>query len=401
MKTESWPDGIELKNRWNALQKRLTDGGIDGALFYQNADLLYLCGTTQAEAVFIPKIGEPLVFAREPKERAQAEAPWTDVLAMPGSSELGVVLRERSDCEVSVVGLELDVLPVALFHRMQARSLKGFKLVDVSEHIKNVRAVKTDFEIAMIRRAAEDMAEVYASAPEILAEGVSEVELEGRLISLARGKGHQGIIRCRGFNMELFFGHVLSGKNGLMCSKVQSPTGGMGVHPGMGQGASMKNIEPNELVSVDMCGAFGGYISDQTRLFYTGRIPEEINGIYALLLELVREIEAYIRPGITAGDVYDRCFAVAEEKGLADGFMGLGKHRCPFVGHGIGVELDEWPPLARGNRIELKEKMVFAFEPRVFVSDVGVIGLEDTYVLTQDGPERLTPADRAITEVIL
>ena len=174
-----------------------------------------------------------------------------------------------------------------------------------------------------------------------------------------------------------------------MHANLASPTGGLGVGPGFGQGAGNKRIGRDELVSVDLCGCHGGYISDMTRLYFTGPIPALLNDIYGRLLDILDELLDFIRPGRTGGEIYDHSFQLAEKHGGATGFMNQAGPVCPFIGHGIGLELDEWPVLARGAKAPLAAGMTFALEPRIFAPDLGVVGIEDTYLLTESGQNRL------------
>lgn len=382
-----WPTLNELKGRWSKLQFLMAEHGLEGALFLQNADLIYVCGTTQAEAVFLPRVGQPLLLARPPLERVQSEAPWAMVQPMPTRSQLGETLRRYVDRPLNLLGLELDVLPVDYFRRLAKDALPDFDLVDVSPMIRQARVIKSPFEIQMMRQSALELDAAFQAAPGIISPGITEVELESRMVAILRGKGHQGLIRCRGLNMEIFFGHVLSGPSGLIPAKVASPTGGQGIDPGSGQGASLRPIGPHELVSIDLCGTYGAYITDQTRLFYTGPVPAALQDLYARLLAMLDDLVAYIRPGVPAGQVYDQAFALAAKQRLGEGFMTLGGTVCPFIGHGIGLELDEWPALAKGAKMPLSAGMTFALEPRVFVPGLGVVGLENTYHLTENGPE--------------
>ncbi|MEW5723008.1 MAG: Xaa-Pro peptidase family protein [Thermodesulfobacteriota bacterium] len=394
-----WPDRNELEDRGRRLQELLSPAGWDGALLLQNADLLYFCGTTQAEAVFIPAEGEPLVLARPPFDRCRSETTLPKVAAMPRWPDLGKVLEDHAGRPLAALGLELDVMAVNFFHRLAEAALNGLETPDVSPLVHRVRAIKSEYELSQMRAAARLLDAMFQAVPGLLARGLSEMELEGRLIALAKAHGHQGLIRSRGFNMEMSLGHILSGPSGLVPAKVASPTGGTGINPGFGQGAGPRLIGSNELVSVDLCGAFGGYIVDQARLFFTGPTPERVRTAYALLRDLIEEVKDFIRPGVLSGQVYDRTFAAAEKRGLLDHFMNLDGGPCPFVGHGVGLELDEWPALARGSDIPLAAGMTFALEPRVFLPEYGVVGLEDTYLLTENGPEYITLTSREIRVV--
>lgn len=396
-----WPPKTELLGRARRLQKWLAADGLDGALFYQNTDLIYLCGTPQAEAVFVPRRGRPLVLARPPLDRLQTESTLPDLDAMPRGPDLLPRLESHARRKIRRLGLELDVLPVAFFRRLRDNGLAGVDLSDASPRLRQVRAVKSGFELRRMAAAARALDQAFRAAPSVIARGVTELELEAALFARLRAGGHHGLIRMRGFNQEIFFGHVLSGPSGLVPAKVNSPTGGTGVGPGLGQGAGHRKIGPNQLVSVDVCGTHGAYIVDQARIYFTGPVPQAVRRAYDGILHVMDGLTRVLRPGRPAGDAYAEAFRLAERFGLASGFMGLGRDRCPFIGHGVGLELDEWPVLGRGVTTPLAAGMTFALEPRVFLPDVGVVGLEDTFVLTDDGPEPVTLTPRDLVEVSL
>ena len=132
---------------------------------------------------------------------------------------------------------------------------------------------------------------------------------------------------------------------------------------------------------------------DQSRLFYFGSLPREVEEIYQRVLSLLEELEALLRPGILAREVYEKALSLAEELGLSSYFMAHGPEKVPFVGHGVGLEVDEWPPIA-AVEVPLKEGMVVALEPKCHLPGFGVIGIEDTYFITAEGPERLTVSPR-------
>jgi Xaa-Pro dipeptidase len=96
-------------------------------------------------------------------------------------------------------------------------------------------------------------------------------------------------------------------------------------------------------------------------------------------------------PGVVWGDIYDACLALAAEKGHADHFMGYKGAQVSFVGHGVGIEIDEYPFLARGfSDMALETGMVFAFEPKLVFPGIGAVGVENTFHLSDRGLEQLT-----------
>jgi Xaa-Pro aminopeptidase len=125
---------------------------------------------------------------------------------------------------------------------------------------------------------------------------------------------------------------------------------------------------------------------------------------YAAMIEVMQHLEREVRPGTTSGELYDLAVERAAALGYGDNFMGPPEsespgQKVPFVGHAVGLELDEWPPLQRGTDAVLQSGMVLAIEPKLIFSGRGVIGLEDTFVLTEKGLQPLTFSSREIAVV--
>ena len=115
--------------------------------------------------------------------------------------------------------------------------------------------------------------------------------------------------------------------------------------------------------------------------------------------EILRRLENRLRPGAVCSEIYRATLAEAQELGEPEGFMGYGDNRVRFFGHGVGLELDELPVLADRVDIVLQPGMVVAVGPKAFLSDVGPVGIENTYVVTPDGPERMSDAVEEIVPV--
>ena len=114
------------------------------------------------------------------------------------------------------------------------------------------------------------------------------------------------------------------------------------------------------------------------------------------MLDLQDVLQARAKPGTKAGDLYAFALSWVRERGYADWFMGADEERIRFIGHGIGLELDEFPFLAAGQDMVLQENMVIALEPKLIFPGKGVVGIEDTHRVTPDGLERLTGFDQSI-----
>jgi Xaa-Pro aminopeptidase len=117
---------------------------------------------------------------------------------------------------------------------------------------------------------------------------------------------------------------------------------------------------------------------------------------YEVTLEIRDEMEKVARPGLPCSDLYHHSSQIVKKRGLEDYFIGTRKNQAPFVGHGIGLEIDELPLLARGFSHPLEIGMIFAFEPKFIFPGMGAVALEDDYVVNEDGVEKLTHSNDQI-----
>lgn len=388
----------EIDCRINRLQQRLQQEGIDGALILQNTDLFYFSGTIQQSHLYIPAQGPPLLMVRKSLERATAESPLASILPFTSPKQLMARIRENGLEPPTVMGMELDVLPTNIYFSYR-RLFPGVDIRDISVPIRMVRAVKSAHELDLIKQAAAFSDKVAQTLPSLLRPGMTEIELAGLIEAEARRLGHQGIVRMRLWGAEMFYGHLMSGPAAAVPSFLASPTGGAAVSAAVAQGPSFRKIKKNEPILFDYVFAWKGYISDHTRIFAIGRPPQELVEAHAHMLDLQDQIKAMARPGTTAGDIYAAAVAIASRKGLGDHFMGTGDDRIRFIGHGVGLELDEFPFLADGQTMELKAGMVIALEPKLIFPGKGVVGIENTHVVTPNGLDQLTNAEQQIVSV--
>ncbi|NIO71305.1 MAG: aminopeptidase P family protein, partial [Anaerolineae bacterium] len=224
----------ELKSRIRELQVHLAANDLDGALILQNADLFYFSGTIQQSHLYIPIEGQPLLMTRKSLARARQESALDKVVPLPSPRQLPALWQEHGYASPRRLGMELDVLPTSLFFAYQD-ILGDTEIVDISHQIRLVRAVKSPYEVDILRRAARLADVVTRSMTDFLREGISEVELAGQLEAVARRLGHQGIVRMRLWNNELFYGHLMAGDDAAVPSYLSSPTGGTGLSPAVAQ----------------------------------------------------------------------------------------------------------------------------------------------------------------------
>ena len=389
------PDS-ELESRIAKLQDHLIDNSIDAALIIQRVDLFYFSGTIQQANLYIPAQGDPILLAVKSTPRARAESAIERMVTIKSPRNIPEMLKQNGYEMPGTLGLELDILPANLYFTYQS-IFEGAKIEDISHAIRLIRAVKSPYELDIMRQAGRLSDEVAATVPGFLREGMTELELAGKVEAEARKRGHQGVVRMRLFGSEMFYGHLMSGAAGALPSFLSSPTGGIGPSPAMAQSAGFKKIQRHEPVMVDYIFALNGYYSDHARIFSIGKLPDELMEAYAVTRKLQEIIKKMAKPGIRSGEIYEYALEKTKEWGYDEYFMGFGPERIRLVGHGIGLEVDEFPFLAAGQGLELQEGMTLALEPKFIFPEKGVIGLENSHVVTKEGLEQLNSFNEEIT----
>ena len=387
----------ELDRRIGALQRHLQSHALDAALITQNIDLFYFTGSMQGGFLIVPPSGRPVYAVRRVLERAARESSLGQIVPLASFRQLPELVRGAAGGPVRHIGLELDVLPVLVRDRVAA-GFEGAEWVDVSPAVRTIRSVKSPYELEKIRAAAKLAALMIDAAAANLREGITELELAGRIEAAARRAGHQGLVRMRGWNQEVFFGELASGEASALQSFADIPLAGEGPSAASPSGAGWRRIVAGEPVIVDYVGARDGYLCDQTRTFVIGALPEKLARAHDAAVAILEDVQAAIRPGVTPEELYRKAVTRAGALGYADGFMGHGPLRARYVGHGVGLELDEWPVLAEGWTQPLEPGHVFCVEPKIAFPGEGAVGIEDQYAVTTNGAERLTqPAQRLFT----
>lgn len=383
----------ELEQRTARLQQLLQQHNLDGAIILQNADLFYFAGTTQRAHLFIPVEGKPVLIVRKNLARAQRESTLENIIPMNNFKELPQQFHAFAGKELKRLGFELDVLPANLYFSYQ-KLLDSVEITDISPLVRKVRAIKSAYEISVIKDAAKLNQSLFSQVKEYLREGITEVEFAGKLEAVYRQGGHQCFIRMRGFNMEIVYGHLMSGSNLAIPSFFDGATGGSGLNPSFPQSAGQKLIARNEPVMVDYVGVVDGYMVDQARIFCLGHLSEKLVRAHQVALEIQEAIKEQAKPGVPCAALYELAVNIAEGYNLREHFMGY-PEPVTFVGHGLGIELDELPVLAKGFNVPLESGMVFALEPK-FVFPEGAVGVENTFAVTLTGLEQLTEFEEEI-----
>ncbi len=386
---EGTPKG-EIYRRIGQLQSKLREREIDAAIIAQNVDLFYFAGSCQSGHLIVAagSGSEPVYLVKKSFSRSLSESPLSDIRLQEKFRELPTVLGELAP-GAKKIGMELDVLPAALYFRYRDL-FPGAEIVDLSADIKKIRMIKSSYELEIIKKAAGLSDSMFAAAPRFLKEGKTEVEFAAEVERFLRGNGHQGGTRVRQFNQECYYGHIMSGGDNTTCpSFFDSPTGGPGLSPAYPQSAGWKKINQNDPVLLDYLTVYNGYHVDCTRIFCLGEPSGVLEKAHRAALSIQNEVVKKGQAGVLCSELYEFALGMAKDLGYGEYFMGLGADRAAFIGHGVGLELDELPVLTSSHQYPLEEGMVFALEPKILLPGIGVAGVENTVLVTARGLEKL------------
>lgn len=388
----------EILARSRRLQGVLGRRELDGAFILQNVDIYYLTGTIQRSILWVPQEGSLLLMVIKSHQRARVESPLKEVIPINNRQEIWSVLEDYGHRDARRIGLEMDVLPTNHYLWFQ-KSLPQAQWLDLSHDIRKLRMIKSSYEVDQIKKATAILDKGFHEIREILCEGMTELDVDGHLAYIGRREGHMGILRMRGWNQEMTHAHVLSGESGAAISFCDTPVGGVGPTPAMAQGAGFRRIRKNEPICIDYGVGINGYLSDQTRTFVIGELAESLERAHECSRTIHLALAGEARPGVSCESLYDLAENLSKEAGFEDFFMGNGEGKVKFIGHGFGLEIDEYPIITPSFKEVLQKGMIFALEPKFVFPGQGVVGLEDDYLVTASGIKRLTLTDQEIMRI--
>lgn len=383
----------EASIRHGKLQEMLRENGIDGLLVSDNATLFYLSGRVFAGYAYVPAEGDAIWFIRRP-----VGLKGDDVEYIRKPEDIPAIFQRRGIGLPKLLALEFDLASYSLVNRLAAVFPEA-RTTDGSAMLRKARAVKTPYEAALMKESGFKHEAVYRKIPGLYRAGMTDHELQVEIERISRLEGCLGMFRISGGSMEIFMGNVLCGRNADVPTPYDFAMGGGGLNPSLPVGASGEEIAEGNTVMVDLNGDFTGYMTDMTRVFAVGDIPALARDCHQCSLDICRLFEREAMPGVEAKVLYHMISDMVEERGLERYFMGHRQH-AGFVGHGLGIEINELPVIAPRSRDILEAGNMIALEPKFVIPETGAVGIENTYHITPDGAHCLTNAPEAIINLI-
>lgn len=385
----------EISLRISRLREIMVEASVDALLVSANPNLFYCSGRMFRGYVYVPIKGRPLYFVIRPNYFTPEE----DLIYIRKPELIPDELAKRGFPVAKSIGLEEDELPYSDIKRLAHVFGEDVSIVNSTTILRKARMRKTPYEIAKMKEDGIHQCEVYRRITGLYTSDMTDLEFQIEIERELRKEGCLGFSRMAGNLMEINLGSVINGDNADVPAPYEFAMGGAGIDPSLPGGADGSIMHPGTTVMVDMNGSFNGYQTDMTRVWKIGEIPEIAYKAHECSRKILRVLEKIAIPGTPIADLYNRAAAIAEEEGLSDYFMGHNQ-KAGFIGHGVGIELNEQPAITGRSKVIVEESMTLAIEPKFVIPHVGALGIENTYVVRKDGLENITVFHEEIEDLI-
>jgi Xaa-Pro aminopeptidase len=379
----------EATLRISKIQSLMKNEGIDAILISDNANKFYTSGRVYNGYTYIPTQGNAIYFVRRPVE---LEGKGLEYIRKP--ENIAEILLQKGLPMPSSLGLELDLAPYSSVQRI-TKIFPEAKICNASGIMRQARAIKTDYEIELIKTSGAKHTETYSQIPNIYHPNMTDLEFQVEIERISRLEGCLGQFRISGDSMEIYMGNVICGENADAPSPYDFAMGGAGIHPSLPVGCNGTTITSGMAIMVDVNGNYTGYTTDMSRVFSVGALDELSIKAHQCSRRICQELSAMGKPGVEAKSLYEKAIEIVTEEGLEHLFMGH-RQKAGFIGHGVGIEINETPVIAPRSRDILSVGNVIALEPKFVIPGIGAVGIENTYIVTENSMECVTLAPEEI-----
>lgn len=382
----------DLEIRRSSLQKTMQAMNVEACILTTPVNVFYMAGMVYNGYYYLPAEGNPIHFVKRPESIA-----FNSTVYIRKPEQIADELQNRNILLPKTILLETDVISFGECMRL----LSTFNLsgaANASSLMRKIRSIKTDFEVAQVKACARKHEAVYKLIPSIYRHGMTDIELQIEVEKLMRLHGSMGIFRSYGDNMDIYMGSLLAGDNAEVPSPYDYALGGAGASPTLPLGASGQKIEKGQTIMVDMAGNYSPWMTDMTRVFSVGKTLDIAYRAHQVSIEIHNHIMSIAKPGVSCSELYNIAMEMVKKNNLETYFMGT-KQQAKFIGHGLGLEINEPPVLTPRSKELLEKNIIFALEPKFVIPEVGAVGIENTYLVTESGIEKLTILEEAIIEL--
>ena len=357
--------------------------------------MYYFTGTIQ-EGVLLIRPQDAVFWVRRSFERACNESHFSDIRPMHSFREAAAFYGSAP--KVMYVETKKATLD---WERMLHKYFAFEELGSFDSVLQDLRMVKSEYELKQMEQSGaihEIVLDIVA--PKLIHGGISEAQLAIALYSEMVQRGSHGTARFNQALGEEAVGIASFGKSGLVRTGFDGPGGTDGTCIAVQSiGNAFRKLQPGRLVYLDIPCGFDGYHTDKTVVYYYGDLAKDEQSKHLMeaqqrCLELEQEVVRLMVPGEPIENLYLRTMDKFDNI-YGDAFMNGGK----FLGHSIGLVMDEAPAIAKGFKQPLQPGMTFAVEPKIALPGLGMVGTENTYVVTENGARSLTGSSHLLREV--
>ncbi len=330
--------------------------GVEGLVFFDLANIRYLCGFTGTDGLFAAD-GKTTCFLTDSRYTTQARAQVSAGEVREYQIKLDGLIEWVAERKLERVGFEAAKVPFATIARLRERA-PGVDWVPVEQDLEPLRGVKDPAELAALEAAARLNSEAFAEILPRIRPGISERQVALEL---------EFALKRLGGEDKAFDFIVASGSRGALPHGV----------------ASDKEIQAGELVTIDFGVRCGGYHSDETVTLAVGQVDPRLQEIFQVVLDAHDRALAAVKPGVPLREIDGVARNHIARCGFAE-YFGHG------LGHGVGLEIHEYPVVSQRGAAVAEVGMVFTIEPGIYLPGVGGVRIEDMVVVTDSGCRQLT-----------
>ncbi len=367
-----------------------------GALIFSVINIYYLTGTLPGGVLWLPMEGEPVLFVRKGLERAKAETPLKNIMPLRSYGDISKTCEELGVPLSNSIGAEMGGLAWSMSQMLKAK-LPNAEFVDVTQILTITRSTKTKYELDKMHIAGEKHLDTYHALASLIKPGMTEREIGVIAYTEFFKRGHAGILRMSSLGGENILGQMSSGDNSNYPTYWDGPVGFVGGHPSTPyMGSFSDKWQKNSPLVIDLGFSHHGYHTDKTQVFWSGAkssIPDYLQKAQDVCVEIQNKAAEMLVPGTTPEAIWLKALEMAQAAGLADHFMGVVGNQVKFLGHGIGLAFDEYPPIANKFTQPLELGMTIAIEPKMGFKGVGMVGTENVFEITENGAKSITGTD--------
>ncbi|MCL2126180.1 MAG: M24 family metallopeptidase [Oscillospiraceae bacterium] len=351
------------------------------------SSLFYLTGTICDGMLLLRRGGDCTLWVRRNYDRSVLESEFPDIRPMGSFRDVAASVGSLPDT------LYLDTAHATMeWYSLLSKYLPFKNVLPLDGVMLKVRAVKSEYELARVRMAGSAIGNILMNElPPIMSEGISEAMLGAQLLTLFIKSGHHGVSKFNMRNTSELLGHICFGDSSLFPGVFNGASGIAGLCPAVpALGSFTRYLREGDLVFIDVCFGVEGYNVDKTLVYsYRHKQPDYIIDAHKHCLDLQQLAASLLRTGSSPSDIYEEVLAAVAPE-YRHRFMGVPGRTVPFIGHSVGLYVDETPVLAKGFNSPLQSGMTIAIEPKMGFEGIGMVGAENTYLVTGDGGVSLT-----------